>query len=56
MMTSILNSLSNIVSFILRDRSESLEQYIVANDPQNTAQVEHLERQYTMRNSLGRLV
>jgi hypothetical protein len=56
MMTNSLNTLSSAVSFILRDRSQTLEQYIIANNPQNTAQVEHLERQYTIRNSLGKLV
>jgi hypothetical protein len=56
MMTSILDSLSNVVSFILRDRTQTLEQYIIANNPQDSAQVEHLERQYSMRNSLGRLI
>jgi hypothetical protein len=55
-MNNILNSLSSIVSFILRDRSQTLEQYILANDPQNSSQVEQLEREYTMRNSLGRFV
>jgi len=55
-MNNIFKSLSNIVSFILRDRSQTLEQYILANDPQNSSQVEQLEREFTMRNSLGNLV
>ena len=56
MINIVLNSLSNVVSFILRDRTQTLEQYIIANNPQDSSQVEHLERQYSMRNSLGRLV
>ena len=56
MINTILNSLSNVVSFILRDRTQTLEQYIIANNPQDAAEVEYLERQYSMRNSLGRLI
>jgi hypothetical protein len=55
-MNGILRALSSVVSFILRDRSQTLEQYIVAHNPQDSAQVEELERRYNMRNSLGKLI
>lgn len=52
----LLHACKTFLHYVLRDRSQTLEQYIVANNPQNTMHVEQLERQYYARALRGRMV
>lgn len=41
---------------VLRDRTETLEQYIVSRNPQTPMHVEQLEREYYARQLRGRMI
>lgn len=58
-MTKLLNVFKTLITSIpnmLQDRTQTLEQYIVANNPQDASQVENLERQYYARQLRGKMI
>lgn len=58
-MTKLLNVFKTLITSIpnmLQDRTQTLEQYIVANNPQDANQVENLERQYYARQLRGKMI
>jgi hypothetical protein len=42
----MLQAIKQFFVYVLRDRSQTLEEYILAHDPQTPMHVEQLERQY----------
>jgi hypothetical protein len=42
----MLQTLKQFFVYVFRDRSQTLEEYILAHDPQTPMHVEQLERQY----------
>jgi hypothetical protein len=52
----MLQTLKQFFVYVFRDRSQTLEDYILAHDPQSPLHVEQLERQYYARLSRNRLV
>jgi len=52
----MLQALKQFIVYVLRDRSQTLQEYVDAHNPQTALQVEHLERQYYARASRNRLV
>lgn len=55
-MIQLLKNFNTFVSDLFRDRSLTLEQYIVRNNPQNASQVEALEREYYAKLRMRSLV
>jgi hypothetical protein len=55
-MTKLLIAFKHLFSVIFKDRSQTLEQYIVSNNPQNSTQVEALEREYYAKIRMRSLV
>jgi hypothetical protein len=58
-MTKLLNVFKTMIAGIpnmLQDRTQTLEQYIVANNPQTANHVEQLERQYYARQLRGKMI
>jgi hypothetical protein len=45
----MLQALKQFFVYVFRDRSQTLEEYILAHDPQTPMHVEQLERQYYAR-------
>lgn len=45
----MLQALKQFFVYVFRDRSQSLQEYILANNPQTAMHVEQLERQYYAR-------
>lgn len=43
------SALTKLIDFIFEDNYQSLDHYIIANDPQSTEDVERLEREYDRR-------
>jgi hypothetical protein len=52
----MLQVLKQFFVYVFRDRSQTLEQYILSQNPQTQMQVEQLERQYYARVSRNRMV
>jgi hypothetical protein len=55
-MIKLLLAFKEFFSELFRDRTTTLEQYIVRNNPQNATQVEALEREYYARIRMRSLV
>lgn len=55
-MMKLLVAFKNLFSVIFKDRNQTLEQYIVSNNPQNATQVEALEREYYAKIRMRSLV
>ena len=55
-MTKLLIAFKTLFSVLFRDRNQTLEQYIVSNNPQNNAQVEALEREFYAKLRMRSLV
>jgi len=51
----MLQALKQFFVYVFRDRSQTLEQYILSHNPQTPMQVEQLERQYYARASRKRM-
>ena len=52
----MLQVLKQFFVYVLRDRSQTLEQYILSHNPQNEMHVEQLERQYYARVLRNRMI
>ena len=55
-MMKLLVAFKQFISTLFRDRNQTLEQYIVSNNPQNSTQVEALEREYYAKIRMRSLV
>jgi hypothetical protein len=55
-MIKLLKNFNTFLSELFRDRNQTLEQYIVSNNPQNSSQVEALEREYYAKIRMRSLV
>lgn len=51
----MLQAIKQFFVYVLRDRTQTLEEYILSHDPQTPMQVEHLERQYYARASRNKM-
>jgi hypothetical protein len=52
----MLEVLKQFFVYVFRDRSQTLEQYILSQNPQNQMHVEQLERQYYARVARNRMI
>ena len=55
-MTKLLIACKTLFSVLFRDRNQTLEQYIISNNPQNANQVEALEREFYAKIRMRSLV
>lgn len=51
-----LAACKSFLGHVFRDRTTTLEQFILANNPQNTMQVEQLERMYYAREQRKQMI
>ena len=52
----MLHLIQQFLGNILRDRTQSLEQYILSHNPQTPMHVEQLERQYYARELRNKMI
>jgi hypothetical protein len=55
-MMKLLIAFKHLFSAIFKDRNQTLEQYIISNNPQNATQVEALEREFYAKIRMRSLV
>jgi hypothetical protein len=55
-MMKLLIAFKEFLSTLFKDRNQTLEQYIVSNNPQNATQVEALEREFYAKIRMRSLV
>jgi hypothetical protein len=55
-MMLLLKNFKDFVSTLFTDRNQTLEDYIISNNPQNAAQVEALEREFYAKIRMRSLV
>jgi hypothetical protein len=55
-MMKLLIAFKTLFSVIFKDRNQTLEQYIISNNPQNNVQVEALEREFYAKIRMRSLV
>lgn len=51
-----IHACKELLRDVLRDRTLTLEQYILSRNPQNTFHVEQLEREYYAKRQAGSMV
>jgi hypothetical protein len=52
----MLQALKQFFVYVFRDRTQSLEEYILAHNPQTSLHVEQLEQQYYARMGRNRMI
>lgn len=53
---TFLHAFKNFLRDVLRDRSTTLEEYIVSKNPQTPFHVEQLEREWNAKQQRGRMI